>query len=75
MEAYARKSNGDNSADLSMEDFETVIKRMVPMAKMRQEDFKELREWANENAVSASVSTTSTDNSSNSLGGRRIDLI
>jgi hypothetical protein len=52
---------------------------MVPMAKMRLEDFKRLREWANENAVSASVSasgsTTSTDNSSNLFGGRRLDLV
>lgn len=75
MEAYARKANGDNNADLSMQDFETVIKRMIPMAKMRQEDFKDLRDWANENAVSASVSNATTCNSNDSLGGRRIDLI
>ena len=75
MEAYSRKANGDNNADLSMQDFETVIKRMIPMAKMRQEDFKDLRDWANENAVSASVSSATTNNSNNSLGGRKIDLI
>lgn len=75
MEAYARKANGDINADLSMQDFETVIKRMIPMAKMRQEDFKDLRDWANENAVSASVSSATTSNSNDSLGGRRIDLI
>lgn len=74
-EAYARKTNGDANADLSMQDFETVIKRMIPMAKMRQEDFKDLRDWANENAVSASVSSATTSNSNDSLGGRRIDLI
>lgn len=75
MEAYARKTNGEGGADLSMQDFETVIKRMIPMAKMRQEDFKDLRDWANENAVSASVSSATTSNSNDSLGGRRIDLI
>lgn len=75
MEAYARKTNGEDGADLSMQDFETVIKRMIPMAKMRQEDFKDLRDWANENAVSASVSSATTSNSNDSLGGRRIDLI
>lgn len=74
MEAYARKTNGDSSADLSIEDFETIIKRTVPMAKMRLDDFKNLRDWANENAVSASVSTSS-DNSSSTLGGRRLDLL
>lgn len=74
MEAYARKTSGDSSADLSMKDFEIVLKRMVPMAKMRLTDFKELRDWANENAVSASISTTSPDIPDNSLGGRRLDL-
>lgn len=75
MEAYARRTNGDSEADLSMDDFEAVLKRMVPMAKMRLADFKELRDWANENAVSASVSVTSQNGSGNSLGGRRIDLL
>lgn len=75
MEAYARKTNGDSKADLSMEDFEVVLKRMVPMAKMRLEDFKELRDWANENAVSASMSSnTNSVTSSSSLGGRKLDL-
>ncbi len=73
MEAYARKTNGDADADLSMDDFNIVLKRMVPMAKMRIEDFKELRNWANENAISASVSIKASDKPS-SLGGRRIDL-
>ena len=75
MEAYARKTNGDSNADLSMEDFETVISRTVPMAKMRLEDFKNLRDWANENAISASISTSSGNNSNTALGGRRIDLL
>lgn len=75
IEAYSRKIKGDDKADLSMEDFEVVIKRMVPMAKMRLEDFKELRDWANENAISASVSETSQGISSNGLGGRKIDLL
>lgn len=74
MEAYARKTKGDKTADLSMADFETVIKRMVPMAKMRQEDFNELRKWANENAVSASVSVKSGDDADSMRGGRLIDL-
>jgi hypothetical protein len=75
MEAYARRTNGDNSADLSMDDFDTVLRRMVPMAKMRVEDFRDLRNWANENAVSASVSVSSSNNTENPLGGRKIDLL
>ena len=75
MEAYARRTTGDMNADLSMEDFETVLQRMVPMAKMRQADFKDLRDWANENAVSASASVASHSDTENSLGGRRLDLL
>lgn len=75
MEAYARRINGDANAELSMEDFKIVLNRIVPMAKMRQEDISKLREWANENAVSASISASSDNkNSVVSLGGRRIDL-
>lgn len=74
MEAYARRTKGDRKADLSMSDFETIIRRMVPMAKMRQDDFKELRDWANENAVSASVSVKTGANTDSTLGGRLIDL-
>lgn len=55
LEAYSRKINGDKNADLSMNDFYTVLKRMIPMAKMRKKDFEELREWASENAVNASL--------------------
>ena len=73
LEAFARRLNGDKTADLSMTDFETVIKRMVPMAKMRSDDFKELRDWANENAVSASFAKHS-DKTVGALGGRTIDL-
>lgn len=53
MEAYARKTNGEENADLSLEDFENVLKKIIPMAKMRQKEFKALRNWAGENAVSA----------------------
>lgn len=74
MEAYTRKINGNQNADLSMYDFETVIKRMVPMAKIRAEDFKSLRNWANENAVSASKNYSETDDGQ-AQGGRSLDLL
>lgn len=75
MEAYARKTNGDATADLSLEDFENVLKRMVPMAKMRQEDFKSLREWADENAVSATTSSDLDNNPDAVSAGRKLDLL
>ena len=38
-----------------MNDFEKVLKRIVPMAKMRMNDISTLRNWAQENAINASV--------------------
>ncbi len=59
VEAFSRRMNGDKDADLEMRDFETTIKRIVPMGQMRKADFERLRAWANENAVSASLVATS----------------
>ena len=79
IEAFSRKVNGDSTADLEMHDFETTIRRIVPMGQMRKADFVRLRQWANENAVSASMSATpETDEIANSgeefMAGRRIDF-
>ena len=75
IEAFSRKIDGDSSADLSMKDFETTIKRMVPMGQMRKDEFTKLRQWANENAVSASLtSKASANHTEEFLGGRRLDF-
>ena len=80
IEAFARKVNGEKDADLCMNDFETTIRRIVPMGQMRKSEFKRLREWANENAVSASMTATSEQNSKQDnnaeafMAGRRIDF-
>lgn len=74
IEAFARKIGGDASADLSMKDFETTIKRIVPMGKMRKDEFAKLRKWANENAVSATPRTKDPAASEEFLGGRVIDF-
>ena len=75
IEAFSRKIDGDSSADLSMKDFETTIKRMVPMGQMRKDEFTKLRQWANENAVSASLtSNASATHAEEFLGGRRLDF-
>jgi hypothetical protein len=57
-----------------MIDFETTINRLVPMGQMRKDEFVKLRQWANENAVSASVNNDSSSNNEAFLGGRRIDF-
>jgi ATP-dependent 26S proteasome regulatory subunit len=85
IEAFSRKVNGDENADMEMADFESTIKRIVPMGQMRKDEFTRLRKWANENAVSASVSASeegssgikpSGDNDSKEqfMAGRKIDF-
>ena len=78
IEAFSRKVNGDPTADLEMRDFETTIRRIVPMGQMREADFTALRKWANDNAVSASISATPVvslvDTGEEFMGGRRIDF-
>ena len=75
LEAFDRQDRHEGLYGLTMADFDVVLKRMVPMAKMQQSEFSKLREWANENAVSASVSSrTAVNNPNVSLGGRRLDL-
>lgn len=79
IEAFSRKVNGDKNADMEMGDFETTIRRIVPMGQMRKDEFKSLREWANENAVSASMTSSSSESAYDNNGeafmaGRRIDF-
>lgn len=79
IEAFSRKVNGDPTADIEMRDFETTIRRMVPMGQIRKADFIALRKWANENAVSASISATPKPTAAANTGeefmaGRRIDF-
>ena len=80
IEAFSRKVNGNKNADMEMGDFETTIRRIVPMGQMRKDEFKSLREWANENAVSASMTATNIqdikqdDSSEAFMAGRRIDF-
>lgn len=79
IEAFSRKVNGKKKTDLEVTDFETTIRRIVPMGQMRKNEFKALREWANENAVSASLTagtmdSTQLDSTEGFMAGRRIDF-
>lgn len=75
IEAFSRRMNGSgDTADLSMADFETTISRLVPMSKMRKDEFTRLRDWANENAVSASAIAVGQNETEAQVGGRQIDF-
>ena len=75
IQSFSRKIDGDNNADLSMMDFEKTITHVVPMGQMRKDEFSKIRTWANENAVSASLTSKVSDTHVEEfLGGRRIDF-
>ena len=77
IQSFSRRIDGDGNADLSMKDFETTISRVVPMGQMRKEEFTKIREWANENAVSASASQqgqNATSQIEEFIGGRKLDF-
>lgn len=77
IQSFSRKIDGDSSADLSMKDFETTIKRVVPMGQMRKDEFTKIRSWANENAVSASLSQNAPNGvvqNEEFIGGRKLDF-
>lgn len=75
IEAFSRKASNPNTSDLAMSDFEITLSRLVPMAKMRKDEFVRLREWADQNAVRASSSCGSaTGVSEVHVGGRLIDF-
>lgn len=77
IQSFSRKIDGDSSADLSMKDFEKTIAHVVPMGQMRKDEFTKIRQWANENAVSASLSQTSqsgTLQNEEFIGGRKLDF-
>lgn len=75
IEAFSRRMSGaDDTSDLTMADFETTISRLVPMSKMRKEEFTRLREWANQHAVGASAMVADQSGSETQVGGRKIDF-
>ena len=77
IQAFSRRIDGEQNADLSMKDFETTIKRVVPMGQMRKDEFLKIREWANENAVSASLSQNAPNGvvqNEEFIGGRKLDF-
>lgn len=77
IQSFSRKIDGDSNADLSMKDFETTIKRVVPMGQMRKDEFTKIRSWANENAVSASLSQSAPNGvvqNEEFIGGRKLDF-
>ncbi|HTY69634.1 MAG TPA: AAA family ATPase [Alphaproteobacteria bacterium] len=53
--SFARRRLSQNPKDdLSMADFEATLSRLVPISRLRAEQFNRMRDWANEHAINAS---------------------
>lgn len=53
IESFQRTRQSEVPGDLEMADFEAVLKRLVPLAQTRREQFSQMRGWAADHAVSA----------------------
>lgn len=53
IESFQRTHQADVPGDLEMADFEAVLKRLVPLAQTRRDQFAQMRGWAADHAVSA----------------------
>lgn len=73
MHAFYRKKTAVPDADLNMEDFETVIERIVPLARLRHADLDKMRAWANDHAMNASMSDAHASKDV-VVGGRYLNL-
>ena len=72
------RAHGDSadgaSAEIEMQDFEAVVERIVPLARLRREDIRRMRVWAGEHALSASGLGEREQEKEFHIGGRQIDL-
>ncbi|MBM3601157.1 MAG: AAA family ATPase [Alphaproteobacteria bacterium] len=74
IESYFRRvAKKDAKIDLDMGDLQAVLKRLVPIAKLRSDQFARMREWAEAHAVNASHREGAEDEHDRS-GVRRLDL-
>jgi SpoVK/Ycf46/Vps4 family AAA+-type ATPase len=55
LEVFYRKSVKNDTTDMNTDDIKSTIQHLVPLAKSREDDIKFIRNWAQENAVRASV--------------------
>jgi ATP-dependent 26S proteasome regulatory subunit len=74
---YRAKTDGSDTAALTMDDFRAVAGHTTPLAKMRANEIGEMRTWANTHALSASAATVATHDKMQEArlpGGRRISI-
>ena len=57
MRAFYRKAIEKKDNDMNTDDIIAAMAQIVPLAKSRADSIKKIRDWASENAVSASVAS------------------
>lgn len=70
------KGNGGSPPALTMDDFRAVVGKTTPLAKMRADEIREMRAWANTHAISASAVKGPNVEEKGTLmpGGRRVTM-
>ena len=58
LRAFYRRSVEKQVVDMNDDDVITAMGKIVPLAKSRADSIKRIRDWASENAVSASVASS-----------------
>ncbi len=76
LEAFCERINRkDNARDVTTEDLIVAMERIVPIAKSHKENLTSLRDWANENAIRASMNPTEFAGTKDEVSvGRNIDF-
>lgn len=73
--AFDKREHGATTGqtDLDMEDLRAVVRRTVPLARMRRDEIRQMREWSSEHAIAASSRAKATVESA-VPEGRRLSL-
>ncbi|ADU26513.1 AAA family ATPase [Ethanoligenens harbinense] len=74
LEAFYRKSVKKDNTDLNTQDIASAIHHLVPLAKSREDDIKFIRNWAQENAVRASMIAADSASAAEVSMGRNIEF-
>ncbi|HXP75918.1 MAG TPA: AAA family ATPase [Stellaceae bacterium] len=52
--AFDKRERSAGETDLDMNDLRAVVRQTVPLARMRRDEIRQMREWASEHAIAAS---------------------
>ena len=74
MRAFDKREGNGGKTDLEMDDLRAVIQQTVPLARMRAEEIRQMRDWAAEHAIAASSRPTTAPIESPVATGRVLSI-